>query len=44
VPSVKVENPALKALGSFQTEKVSVAVIGKNQIAAQKLLDQAGYK
>ena len=44
VPSVKVENPALKALGSFQPEKVSVAAIGKNQIAAQKLLDQAGYK
>lgn len=44
VPSVKVENPALKALGSFQAEKVSVSAIGKNQIAAQKLLDQAGYK
>ena len=44
VPSVKVENPALKSLGSFQAEKVSVAAIAKNQIAAQKLLDQAGYK
>lgn len=44
VPTVKVENSALKALGTFQPEKVSVAAIGKNQIAAQKLLDQAGYK
>lgn len=44
VPSVKVENSALKALGSFQAEKVSVSAIGKNQIAAQKLLDQVGYK
>lgn len=44
VPTVKVENSALKALGKFQAEKVSVAAIGKNQIAAQKLLDQAGYK
>jgi iron(III) transport system substrate-binding protein len=44
VPSVKVENPALKTLGPFQAEKVSVAAIGKNQIAAQKLLDQVGYK
>ena len=44
VPSVKVDNPALKAMGSFQSEKVSVAAIGKNQIAAQKLLDQVGYK
>ena len=43
VPSVKVENPALKTLGPFQAEKVSVAAIGKNQIAAQKLLDQVGY-
>jgi len=44
VSSVKVENPALKALGTFQAEKVSVAAIGKNQITAQKLLDQVGYK
>lgn len=44
VPSVKVENPALKTLGPFQAEKVSVAAIGKNQIAAQKILDQVGYK
>jgi iron(III) transport system substrate-binding protein len=44
VPSVRVENPALKTLGNFQAEKVSVASIGKNQIAAQRLLDQVGYK
>jgi len=44
VPSVKVENPALKLLGTFQAEKISVSAIGKNQIAAQRLLDQAGYK
>lgn len=44
VPSVKVDNPALKLLGTFQAEKVSVSAIGKNQIAGQRLLDQAGYK
>ena len=44
VPSVKVDNPALKLLGTFQAEKVPVSAIGKNQIAAQRLLDQAGYK
>lgn len=44
VPTVKVENSALKSLGSFQSEKVSVSAIGKNQIPAQKLLDQVGYK
>jgi hypothetical protein len=31
-------------MGNFQVEKVSVADMGKNQIAAQKLLDQVGYK
>ena len=44
VPTVKVENSALKSLGNFQSEKVSVSAIGKNQIPAQKLLDQVGYK
>jgi len=44
VTTVKVDNPAFKSMGNFQVEKVPVAAIGKNQIAAQKLLDQAGYK
>lgn len=44
VPSVKVDNPALKALGSFEIEKVSVAAIGRNQVAAQRILDKVGYK
>jgi len=44
VSTVKVDNPAFKSMGNFQVEKVPVAAIGKNQIAAQKLLDQAGYK
>ena len=44
VSTVKVDNPAFKSMGNFQVEKVSVAAIGKNQIVAQKLLDQVGYK
>lgn len=44
VTSVKIDNIALKNMGNFQVEKVSVADMGKNQIAAQKLLDQVGYK
>ena len=44
VPSVKVDNPALKALGPFEVEKVSVAAIGRNQVAAQRILDKVGYK
>ncbi len=44
VPSVKVDNSALKALGPFEVEKVSVAAIGRNQVAAQRILDKVGYK
>ena len=44
VSSVRVDNPALKELGPYQAEKVSVASIGLNQIAAQKILDRVGYK
>jgi len=44
VTSVKVDNPALKALGPYQVENVPVAAIGRNQVAAQRILDQAGYK
>lgn len=44
VKSVKINNEGLKLLGSFKAENISVAAIGKNQIAAQRLLDRAGYK
>lgn len=44
VPTVKTQNPALESLGTFKTEKLSIATIGKNQIAAQKILDRVGYK
>ena len=44
VKSVKIENEGLKMLGPFKAENVSVAAIGKNQIAAQRLLDRVGYK
>lgn len=38
------KNPALEALGKFKAENVSIAAVGKNQIAAQKILDRVGYK
>jgi iron(III) transport system substrate-binding protein len=41
---VRVDNPALKELGPYQAEKISVASIGLNQIAAQKILDRVGHK
>lgn len=44
VATVRVDNPALKELGPYQAQKVSVASIGLNQIAAQKILDRVGYK
>lgn len=44
VASVQIENPGLKALGSFKAENVSVGAMGRNQITAQKILDRAGFK
>jgi len=44
VKSVKINNEGLKLLGTFKAEDISVAAIGKNQVAAQRLLDRAGYK
>ncbi len=44
VKTVKIENEGLKILGPFKAENISIAAIGKNQIAAQRLLDRVGYK
>ena len=44
VPSAVAKNPTLESLGKFKTENVSIASIGKNQIAAQRILDRVGYK
>ncbi|CAM3790385.1 extracellular solute-binding protein [Polynucleobacter brandtiae] len=44
VKSVKIDNEGLKMLGTFKAENISVASIGKNQIAAQRLLDRVAYK
>lgn len=44
VPGAVAKNPTLEAMGKFKTENVSIATIGKNQIAAQRILDRVGYK
>lgn len=44
VKKVHVKNEALESLGSYKMENISIAAIGKNQIAAQKILDRVGYK
>ena len=46
VPTVKVDNPALKAMtnGNFKAETIPVSAIGYNQIKVQQMLDRVGYK
>lgn len=44
VSSAVAKNPTLESLGKFKAENISIATIGKNQIAAQKILDRVGYK
>lgn len=44
VATAVAKNPMLEAMGKFKAENVSIATIGKNQIAAQRILDRAGYK
>jgi iron(III) transport system substrate-binding protein len=44
VPTVKVANPALAALGEFKHDSLNVAVLGKNQPLAQKVFDRVGWK
>ena len=40
----KLNNPQLESLGKFKQEDVAISSIGKNQIAAQRILDRVGYK
>ncbi len=44
VPSVKVDNPALNALGPFKAETVPVAKVGANMPRVQQMLDRVGFK
>lgn len=44
VPSVKIANPALEALGTFKADKINVAELGKYQPEAQKIVDKAGFR
>ena len=44
VPSVKVDNPVLNALGDFKRDRVNVAVLGKNQPNSQKIYDRVAWK
>lgn len=44
VPSVKVSNEALEALGEFKADQLPVASIGRAQVTATKIIDRVGWR
>ena len=44
VAGVKVDNPALKAMGTFKADLLPVAALQKQSATAQKVFDRAGWK
>jgi iron(III) transport system substrate-binding protein len=44
VRSAPVKNPALEQMGDFKADALPVAALLKNTVAAQKVMDRAGYK
>jgi iron(III) transport system substrate-binding protein len=44
VKGAVTDNKALSALGTPRMEDVPISTIGKNQIAAQRILDRVGYR
>ena len=44
VADVATGNPALEAMGKFKADTLPIGSLAKNIVAAQKLLDRAGYR
>ena len=44
VAGVATDNPALAAMGKFKADNLPIGALAKNVVAAQKLLDRAGYR
>ena len=44
VSTATIDNPALKALGKFKPDTLNVSALGRNQPAAQKVYDRAGWR
>ncbi len=44
VRSVAIDNRELASLGKFKADEINVSVFGKNQPAAQKVYDRAGWR
>ena len=44
VPGLKLDNPALDAMGTFKSEVVPISVVGANTARVQQMLDKVGYR
>ncbi|MBN8508914.1 MAG: extracellular solute-binding protein [Burkholderiales bacterium] len=44
VASVKLNNPALEAMGTFKVDTLPIADAGRNQAQVQQMLDRVGFK
>lgn len=44
VSSAVAKSPALQSMGKFKAETVPISAIGRNQVAAQRILDRVRYK
>jgi iron(III) transport system substrate-binding protein len=44
VVGLNTNNPALDAMGKFKADTLPISALAKNVVAAQKLLDRAGYR
>ena len=44
VAGLNTNNPALDAMGKFKADTLPISALAKNVVAAQKLLDRAGYR
>jgi iron(III) transport system substrate-binding protein len=44
VQGVRLDNPALRALGDFKFETIPISVVGLNQVKVAQMLDRVGYK
>lgn len=44
VAGVKTDNPALAALGTFKADTLSIPLLSRNVVTAQKIADRAGWK
>ena len=44
VAALNTNNQALDAMGKFKADTLPISALAKNVVAAQKLLDRAGYR